>query len=73
MCEHQILTLDGRLFAAMTSDETGFEFAYLDEPTYGLPLTNRDGSVWSTALVLVAAVTALAGVGLRLRKGSLAK
>jgi hypothetical protein len=70
MCEHPILTLDGRLFAAMTSDETGFEFAYLDEPTYGLPLTNRDGSVWSTALVLIAAVTAAAGVGLSARKAT---
>jgi ELWxxDGT repeat protein len=68
MCEHPILTLDGRLFAAMTSDETGFEFAYLDEPTYGLPLTNRDGSVWSTALVLIAAVTTAAGLTVRMRE-----
>jgi ELWxxDGT repeat protein len=68
MCEHPILTLNGRLFATMTSDETGFEFAYLDEATFGLPLTNRDGSGWSTALVLLAAVTAAAGVGLRMRE-----
>jgi hypothetical protein len=46
----------------MTSAETGFEFAYLDEPTYGLPLTNRDGSGWSATLVILAAVTAAAGV-----------
>jgi hypothetical protein len=49
------------------SDETGSEFAYLDEPTFVLPGTNRDGSAWSTALVLLAAVTAVAGVGLRIR------
>jgi hypothetical protein len=59
--------MDGRLFIAMYSDETGGEFAYLDEPTFGLPGTNRDGSVWSTALVLLAALTAVAGVGLRMR------
>jgi hypothetical protein len=49
------------------SDETGSEFAYLNEPTFVLPPTNRDGSVWSMALVLLAAVTAVAGVGLRMR------
>jgi hypothetical protein len=52
----------------MTSAETGFEFAYLDEPTFGLPGTNRDGSGWSTALVLLAAVTTVAGVALRMRR-----
>jgi hypothetical protein len=59
--------LNGRLFIAAYSDETGNELAYLDEPTFGLPGTNRDGSVWSTALVLLAAVTAVAGAGLRMR------
>ena len=73
MCDRPILTLNGRLFAQMYTLESGFEFIYFDEPTYGLPLTNRDGSAWSTALVLLAAATAVAGVGLRLRKGSLAK
>ena len=67
MCQRPILTLNGRLFAPVTTDETGFEFAYLDERTFGLPGTNRDGSVWSAALVLLAAVTAVAGVGLRMR------
>ena len=52
---------------AAYSDETGYELAYLDEPTGGLPPTNRDDSGWSTALVLLAAVTAVAGVGLRMR------
>jgi hypothetical protein len=67
MCERPFLTLDGRLFAAVRTNETGSEFAYLDEPTFVLPETNRDGSVWSMALVLLAAVTAVAGVGLRIR------
>ena len=66
-CFPVLNTLNGRLFMAMYSDETGSELAYLDEPTFGLPGTNRDGSVWSTALVLLAAVTAVAGVGLRMR------
>ena len=66
MC-NPLSAVDGRLFVTMWSDETGSEFAYLDEPTFGLPGTNRDGSVWSTALVLLAAVTAVAGVGLRMR------
>jgi hypothetical protein len=61
-------TLNGRLFMAMYSDETGSELAYLDEPTFGLPGTNRDGSVWSAALVLLAAVTAAAGLTVRLRE-----
>ena len=73
-CECQPLNaLNGRLYMYLGSDETGGELAYLDEPTFVLPPTNRDGSVWSTALVLLAALTAVAGVGLRLRKGSLAK
>ena len=52
---------------AAYSDENGSELAYLDEPTFVLPETNSDGSVWTTALVLLAAVTAVAGVGLRMR------
>ena len=73
MCERAITTLDGRLFMVLVTDETGSEFAYLDEPTFVLPETNRDSSVWSAVLVLLAALTTVAGVGLRLRKGSLAK
>ena len=72
MCS-PLSAIDGRLFVTMYSDEIGSEFAYLDEPTFVLPETNREGSVWSTALVILAALTAVAGVGLRLRKGSLAK
>jgi ELWxxDGT repeat protein len=65
---YRYASIGGRLFIPFTSDETGQEFAYLDEPTFGLPGTNRDGSGWSTALVLLAAVTAVAGVALRMRR-----
>jgi ELWxxDGT repeat protein len=70
-CDRAITVLNGRLFMVLYSDETGSEFAYLDEPTAGLPPTDRDGSGWSTALVLLAGALAVAGVGLR--KGQLAK
>jgi hypothetical protein len=43
------------------------EFSYLDEPTWVMPSTNRDGSPWSTALAVLAAVTAAAGLTVRLR------
>ena len=55
-------SLGGRLFIPFVSDETGQEFAYVDEPTYGLPPTDREDSSWSTALVIFAAITAVAGV-----------
>ena len=67
MCDSAYVALNGRLFAAFGSSETGNELGYFDDPTFGLPGTNRDGSAWSTALVLLAAVTAVAGVGLRMR------
>jgi ELWxxDGT repeat protein len=67
MCARPLSAMDGRLFIAMYSDETGSEFAYLDEPTFGLPGTNRDGSAWSTALVLLAAITAAAGLTVCMR------
>jgi ELWxxDGT repeat protein len=66
LCENPIIALDGRLFSILSTSETGSEFAYLDEPTFVLPETNRDGSVWSTALVLLAAVTAAAGLTVRM-------
>jgi ELWxxDGT repeat protein len=65
-CDRAISVLNGRLFMVLYSDETGSEFAYLNEPTFVLPGTNRDGSAWSTTLVLLAAVTAVAGIGLRM-------
>jgi len=64
-------SLGGRLFIPYTSDETQQEFAYIDEPTYALPPTDRTDSGWSTTLVILAAVTAAAGMGLVMRKDAL--
>ena len=69
-CSTPIVFLGDRVFTYMGNAEYGYEVAFFDP---FLPGTNRDGSVWSTALVLLAALTAVAGVGLRLRKGSIAK
>jgi hypothetical protein len=49
------------------SPTIGYEFAYLDEPTYVLPETNREGSVWTMTLVILASLTAAASIGLRVR------
>ena len=64
--ETNIVAVGGRLFTTVDSDAIGNEFAYLDEPTYGLPPTNRDGSIWTTTLVILAGLTAAAGIGLRM-------
>ena len=72
MCE-PLTTLGGRLFSSVYSEATGIEFAYLTEPTYVLPETNRDGDVgsaWTIALSALALVTLAAGVGLRRRSGA---
>jgi len=62
-----IVAVGGRLYTTMYSSATGYEFAYLDEPSYVLPETSRDGSVWTTTLVILAGLTAAASIGLRLR------
>ncbi|MFZ9767326.1 MAG: hypothetical protein ACO3C4_02400, partial [Candidatus Limnocylindrus sp.] len=62
-----IVAVGGRLYTTVYSDDIGHEFAYLDEPTYVLPETNRDESVWTTALVILAGLTAAAGAALRRR------
>jgi hypothetical protein len=62
-----IVAVGARLYTTVYSDAIGHEFAYLDEPTYVLPETNRDGSVWTTALVILAGLTAAASIGLRVR------
>ena len=62
--ERQIFTIGGRLFTPVYSAAIGNEFAYLDEPTYALPETNRDASGWTMTLVILAGLTAAAGVGL---------
>ena len=62
-----ITAVGGRLYTTVYSSDTGSEFAYLDEPTYVLPPTDRDGSNWSMALVVLAGITAAASIGLRIR------
>jgi hypothetical protein len=64
---NSLIAVGGRLFSTMYSAATGDEFAYLDEPTYVLPETNRDGSVWTATLVILAGVTAAASIVLRVR------
>ena len=67
-----IVAVGGRLFSTVYSYATGYEYAYLDEPTYVLPETNTTGgasSAWTIALSALALVTLAAGVGLRRRSG----
>jgi len=59
--------LNGRLFFVMVSDETGSEFAWLDEPTWVMPATDRTATPWGSALVLLSALTAAAGLTIRVR------
>ena len=66
-CIPSIVAVGGRLYTTVYSDAIGLEFAYLDEPTYVLPPTNRDGSLWTATLVILAGLTAAASIGLRLR------
>jgi len=53
-----------RLYMSVLSTLIGYEFGYLDD---SLPPTNRDGSGWTTALVILAGLTAAASIGLRVR------
>ena len=62
-----IVAVGGRLYTTVYSNAIGYEFAYLDEPTYVLPGTNRDGSLWTATLVILASLTAAASIGLRVR------
>ena len=62
-----IIAVGGRLYTTVYSEAIGHEFAYLDEPTYVLPETNRDGSVWTTTLVILASLTSAASIALRVR------
>ncbi len=69
--ETSLATLGGRLFSTVESPDIGHEFAYLDEPTYVLPETNRTGSAnsaWTVALSTLALITLAAGAGLRRRR-----
>ena len=62
-----LVAVGGRLFSIVYSAATGREFAYLDEPTYGLPETNRGSSVWTVTLVILTGLTAAASIALRVR------
>ena len=66
-CIPSIVAVGGRLYTTVWSSDIGLEFAYLDEPTYVLPETSRDGSLWTATLVILAGLTAAASIGLRLR------
>lgn len=71
-CECQrtsILGGDRRIFFPLYGSATGGELGvlFLD----GLPSTDREPSGWTTALALAAALTAAAGVGLRLSRGTM--
>jgi len=64
-CRAPIVFLGDRIFTYLSTTEGGNEVAFVDPL---LPSTNRDGSGWSTALVLLAAVTAAAGLTVRMRE-----
>jgi len=59
-----IVAVGGRLYTTVYSEAIGHEFAYLED---ALPPTNRDGSVWTTTLVILAGLTAAASIALRVR------
>jgi hypothetical protein len=56
--------LGDRIFTYLSTTEGGNEVAFVDPL---LPSTNRDGSGLSTALILGAALTAAAGLTMRMR------
>jgi ELWxxDGT repeat protein len=66
-CGTVITTAGSHLFTIAVSESIGWEFAYLNEPTAGLPPTDRSGFSWTTAFVVLAGLTAAAGIGLRVR------
>jgi ELWxxDGT repeat protein len=70
MCSPLLKVLGGRVYAPAFNDEVGMEYAYLDEPTYVLPATNRTNSMWGITLALAAALVAATGAVLRRREGN---
>jgi len=63
-CYTAIVFLGDRIFTYLGNTEYGYEVAFFDPL---LPSTNRDGSGLSTALILGAALTAAAGLTMRMR------
>ena len=57
MCAPVLKSFRGRIFAPTANDEIGMEYAYIDEPTYVLPETSRDGGASGGWIVLAAALT----------------
>ena len=70
MCSPLLKVLRGRVYAPAFNDAVGMEYAYLDEPTYVLPETNRTESPWGAVLVLIAALVASASVAWRRLEGA---
>jgi ELWxxDGT repeat protein len=63
-CDSPVVFAGDRAFTYSSNDEYGFEVAFFDPL---LPSTNRDGTGLSTALIIGAALTAAAGLTLRMR------
>ena len=59
-----LVVAGNRLYMSALSTLIGYEFAYLDD---SLPPTNRDSSLWTTTLVILAGLTAATSIGLRVR------
>jgi ELWxxDGT repeat protein len=60
----ELVVAGDRLYMSVLSALIGYEFGYLED---SLPPTNRDGSLWTTTLVILAGLTAAASIGLRVR------
>ncbi len=63
-CDTPVVFLGDRAFTYMSNAEYGYEAAFFDPL---LPSTNREASGLSTALIIVSALTAAAGLTLRKR------
>lgn len=66
-CNRHVASYSDGIYFPMTSDETGWEIAFVSAP---LPSTNRDSTVWSSlsfTLALFAALTAAASMALGAR------
>ena len=57
-----IFAVGATLFSTSYSTTYGYEFSYLIEPTADLPSTNREGEQGTITLVVLAALTAAAGL-----------
>ena len=60
----ELVVAGDRLYMSVLSTLIGYEFGYLED---SLPPTNRDGSLWTVTLVILAGLTAAASIALRVR------